>query len=163
MFFKLTLLIFLSLVFLQGCGDKDGANVEASIIQDFMSMPNAAVEKYKRIWSGYRSDDISNERFVIASELMGHDPVRYEEYYGYVKRNLKKESGEYRLPAIRALRNAKGVESLGLLFEAYGSGQDATARTAVDVIKIRYQKTKDVAGLRAEKDFIESRVGELRK
>ena len=161
---KLNGLILLSLLFLlQACGGKDSARVEASIVRDFISTPSAAVEKYKNIWAGYRSDDISYERFVIASELMDHDPVEYEEYYNYVKRNLKKENGEYRLRAIRALRKAKGIESLGFLFEAYGSGQDMAARAAADVIKIRYQKVKGVAELHVEKDFIEERNNGLRK
>lgn len=160
---KLRVLIFLSLAFsLQGCGGKDDADVEASIVRDFISTPSAAVEKYKKIWAGYHGDGVSDERFVIASELMDHDPARYNEYYGYVKKNLKKENGEYRLAAIRALRNAKGIESLGLLFDAYGSGQDMAAKTASDVIKLRYQKVKGVAGLDAEKGFIEERINKLR-
>lgn len=148
---------------LSACSQQEAANFEATVMGEFALNHEVAARKYRRIWIGYRGNENLDARMVVASELMGYDEGNYYDYFYYVKNNIRKTNGDYRLSAIRALRNAKGIESLNLLFDAYQSGQDAAARTAADVIKIRYRKAKGVYELRSESELIEKRVNALRK
>lgn len=157
------LILMVIFTFVAACnGPSRKGETEDKILNDFSSNSHMAVNSYKKVWGEYQGNDIPDERFIMAAELMSYDPDNYNAYYNFVISNIKESGGAYRLPALRALRSAHGTESLSILFDAYRSGSASESRTALDIIKIRYDEAEGVAALKSEKDFIEREVSILR-
>jgi hypothetical protein len=156
-------LVLLACCALVGCGFDTGEYAfELQAFREFSANPKPSVRKYREVWKAYPASDVSDQRFFVATELMAFDPDNYQIYYRFVVEHLRGEDGRYRPYAVRALRNARGVESLALLFEAYDSRQDMAVFEALHCIKTRYEATKGVASLRGERQFIEKRVAAMR-
>jgi hypothetical protein len=153
-------IVFSACLLLTGCL---GADADARVLEAFGSNPQAAVLKYREVWNAYDLANVSDERMLIASEMMAWDTNRYEDYYRFVIAHVRKEDGAYRSSALRALRNARGVESLGILFDAYESGQRTAANEALFSIRNRYEYAKGLEELKDERRYIEKRVEKLQR
>jgi hypothetical protein len=139
-----------------------GADADARVLEEFGSDPQAAVLKYREVWNAYDLANVSDDRMLIASEMMAWDTNRYEDYYRFVIAHVRREDGAYRSSALRALRNARGVESLGILFDAYESGTAAAANEALFSIQNRYEYAKGLEEMKDERIYIEKRAEQLR-
>ena len=119
------------------------------VMEDFTSDPASASIKYRNEWRQHSSRNRSNDdkittvrMLAIAGQLIGRDAQNYDEYYRYILDYLNSPDPEIESDAIGALSDAKGPESINLLFSRVSGRNEEAVWASAIVLDYRYQTSE---------------------